>query len=125
MSHDSQSIQPLIFLAEDVHTIALINSWKFHWDWAKHLGANLWRDTETYPSPQTPLYTYAGFAGWMMETILPQNPQTKTWFKHTFFWFQPSNEVLLQEEGAGNCEGEAHLSVWASNEELDALELIN
>ena len=25
------------FLAEDGHTIALINPWKFHWDWSSHL----------------------------------------------------------------------------------------
>ena len=37
MSHDSWVILPLLFLAEDGHTIALINPWKFHWDWSSHL----------------------------------------------------------------------------------------
>ena len=37
MSHDSRVILPLIFLAKDVHTNALINLWKFHRDWSSHL----------------------------------------------------------------------------------------
>ena len=37
MSHESWFIPPLIFLAEDGHTIAPINPWKFHWDWSSHL----------------------------------------------------------------------------------------
>ena len=37
MSHDSRIILPLISLAEDGHTIAPINPWKFHRDWSSHL----------------------------------------------------------------------------------------
>ena len=61
MNHESWLwvILPLVFLAEDVHTIALINSWKFHRDWAKHLGTNLWQATGFPLSPHTPLYTFS------------------------------------------------------------------
>ena len=37
MIHYSWVILPLIFLAEDVHTIAPINPWKFHRDRSSHL----------------------------------------------------------------------------------------
>ena len=37
MSHDSRVILPLIFLAEDGHTIAPIKLWKFHRNWSSHL----------------------------------------------------------------------------------------
>ena len=37
VSHDSRVILPLIFLAEDGHTISPINLWKFHRNWSSHL----------------------------------------------------------------------------------------
>ena len=58
MNHDSLIlIHPTSKPAEDGHTIALINPWKFQSDWAKHLCANLLRVTGNLPSPHTPLYT--------------------------------------------------------------------
>ena len=66
MSHDSWIILPLISLAEDGHTIAPINPWKFQSDWSSHVRAYKEHSTGNGPSPHTPLYTYASCAGWIM-----------------------------------------------------------
>ena len=66
MNHESRILNhPTSNPDEDAHTIAPINPWKFHSDWSSHMRAYRSRRPGNGPSPHTPLYTYAGCAGWI------------------------------------------------------------
>ena len=68
MSHDSQFTQPLIFLPEDVHTMALFC--KFHRDWAKYLGALPVMSQNTPILPHNPQYLYIYiYARWINTNV--------------------------------------------------------
>ena len=57
MNHDSWILNhPTSNPAEDAHTIALVNPWKFHSDWSSHVGAYRVHRPGFRPSPHTPLY---------------------------------------------------------------------
>ena len=66
MNHESRILNhPTSNPDEDAHTIAPINPWKFQIDWSSHVRAYSVASAGNGLSPHTPLYTYAGCAGWM------------------------------------------------------------
>ena len=92
MNHDSWILNhPTSNPAEDAHTIALINPWKFHSDWSSHVRAYR-EDRAGFPlSPHTPLYTYASCAGWIKCTpsflVLAGMSRTSSFQLEYSMWF--------------------------------------